>query len=168
MQLPRVATAFQSLMPRATTTYAQPPQHSVGHGAAVDQTQTGELDGGQEVGHRWRLGIGDAGPLVSNQTSGKKFGHGWVSPTVVCRGWQPTPVLPILTVKISDLALDALSGHEQQNVLRSWKGDATAFTEAGFELSGRYRFTEDELRRQGPSYPSARCPVCGDQADRGA
>lgn len=64
------------------------------------------------------------------------------------------------------LALDTLSGHEQQNVLRSWKGDATAFTEAGFDVSGRYRFTEDELRQQGVSYPSARCSVCGDQADR--
>lgn len=63
------------------------------------------------------------------------------------------------------LALDTLSGHEQSNVLRSWKGDATAFTEAGFDLSGRYRFSEDELRRQGASYPSALCPVCGDQAD---
>lgn len=62
------------------------------------------------------------------------------------------------------LALDALSGNEQHNDLRSWKGDATAFTEAGFDVSGRYRFTEDELRRQGSSYPSARCPVCGDQA----
>lgn len=41
-----------------------------------------------------------------------------------------------------------------------------AFTEAGFSLSGRYRFTEDELRRQGASYPSVRCPVCGYQADR--
>ncbi len=64
------------------------------------------------------------------------------------------------------LAIDALSGREQQNVIRSWKDDATAFTEAGFDVSGRYRFTEDELRRQGASYPSARCPVCGDQADR--
>ena len=62
------------------------------------------------------------------------------------------------------LALDALSENEQHNDLRSWKGDATAFTEAGFDVSGRYRFTEDELRRQGASYPSARCPVCGDQA----
>ena len=64
------------------------------------------------------------------------------------------------------LALDALSARGQQNVLRSWKGDATAFTEAGFEFSGRYRFTEEELRRQGASYPSASCPVCGDQAGR--
>ena len=51
------------------------------------------------------------------------------------------------------------------NVLRSWKGDATTFTEAGFQLSERYPFTEDELRRQGASYPSLRCPVCGDLAD---
>jgi len=64
------------------------------------------------------------------------------------------------------LALDALIEREQHNELRSWKGNSTAFTEAGFGLSGRYQFTEDELRRQGASYPSARCPVCGDQADR--
>jgi hypothetical protein len=66
------------------------------------------------------------------------------------------------------LALDALSERGQHNDLRSWKGDATAFIQAGFDVSGRYRFTEDELHRQGPSYPSARCPVCGDQADRRA
>jgi len=64
------------------------------------------------------------------------------------------------------LSIDTLIGREQRNILRSWKGDKTAFSEAGFELSERYRFTEDELRRQGASYKSARCPVCGDQADR--
>jgi molybdopterin/thiamine biosynthesis adenylyltransferase len=62
------------------------------------------------------------------------------------------------------LAIDTLTGREQRNVLRSWKGDATAFTEAGFQLSGRYWFTEDELRQQATSYPSPRCPVCSDQA----
>jgi hypothetical protein len=64
------------------------------------------------------------------------------------------------------LTIDTLIGRERQNVLRSWKGDAAAFIEAGFKLSGRYRFTEDELCRKGTSYPSARCTVCGDQADR--
>jgi len=64
------------------------------------------------------------------------------------------------------LALDALSEREQHNDLRSWKGDATAFTEAGFRLSRRHQFTEDELHRQGTSYPSTRCPVCGDQTGR--
>jgi molybdopterin/thiamine biosynthesis adenylyltransferase len=81
-----------------------------------------------------------------------------------------TPYGALDAIRTSELAarlvLDALSGHEQSNVLRSWKGDATAFTEAGFELSGRYRFTEDELRRQEASYPSAGCTVCGDQTDR--
>ena len=43
------------------------------------------------------------------------------------------------------LAIDALIGREQHNVLCSWKGDTTAFTEAGFQLSGRERFTEEEL-----------------------
>ena len=79
-----------------------------------------------------------------------------------------TPFGALDAIRTSELAarlvLDALSGNEQHNDLRSWKGDATAFTEAGFDVSGRYRFTEDELRRQGASYPSARCPVCGDQA----
>ncbi len=62
------------------------------------------------------------------------------------------------------LAIDTLIGREQRNVLRSWKGDTTAFTEAGFQLSGRERFTEEELSRQAASYASPRCPVCGDQA----
>ena len=62
------------------------------------------------------------------------------------------------------LAIDVLSEREQRNILRSWKGDATTFTEAGFELSGRYQFTEEQLRTQGACYLSARCPVCGDQA----
>jgi hypothetical protein len=113
---------------------------------------------------------GSDGPLQNRAAFGKedqKYGRSIAG----CNNlYTPYGVLDAMRTSelAARLALDALSGHEQQNVLRSWKGDATAFTEAGFELSGRYRFTEDELRRQGASYPNARCPVCGDQADRRA
>jgi molybdopterin/thiamine biosynthesis adenylyltransferase len=63
------------------------------------------------------------------------------------------------------LAIDVLLEREQQNVLRSWKGDGNAFTEAGFHLSGRYRLSEDELRRHAGSYAASACPVCSHQAD---
>jgi hypothetical protein len=112
---------------------------------------------------------GSEGPLHNRAAFGKE-GQTYGRSMAGCANlFTPYGELDALrTVELAArLAIDTVNGREQQNVLRSWKGDATAFTEAGFEVSGRYRFTEDELRRQGPSYVSTDCPVCGDQAERG-
>ncbi|MGH2530928.1 MAG: E2/UBC family protein [Thermomicrobiales bacterium] len=66
------------------------------------------------------------------------------------------------------LAIDALTGTEPGNPLRSWKGDAAAFEAAGFRPSPRYGASRDELDRQQYSYRSVRCPVCGALAQEGA
>lgn len=58
------------------------------------------------------------------------------------------------------LAIDVLAGRQPRTVLRSWKGDSEAFLAVGFELTPRYRQSEDELRRWETSYPSPRCRVC--------
>lgn len=64
------------------------------------------------------------------------------------------------------LAVEVLIGKETGNPLVSWKGDASAFTAAGFHLSERYAFSDDELRRQRHAYPRARCPICSDSNER--
>jgi molybdopterin/thiamine biosynthesis adenylyltransferase len=58
------------------------------------------------------------------------------------------------------LAIDALTGSERRNCLRSWKGSAEAFA-ASFELSPRYRLSRDELAQQEARFASPSCRVCG-------
>ncbi len=62
------------------------------------------------------------------------------------------------------LAVDTLCGKEVGNPLLSWKGDATAFDEAGFRVSPRYGFTGDDLHRLRYAHRTSRCPVCGVRA----
>jgi len=62
------------------------------------------------------------------------------------------------------LAVDALTGRESGNPLRSWKGDARAFEEEGFAVSRRYGFHEEELYRHRYMHRNAGCRVCGDRA----
>lgn len=59
------------------------------------------------------------------------------------------------------LAIDVLIEREQQNRLRSWKGDAEAFTTAGFILAPRYSLSMDELARQEIHFASVSCRICG-------
>ena len=61
----------------------------------------------------------------------------------------------------SRLAVEALTGKEPGNPLRSWKGDAAAFTAAGFRVSTRFGATGDGLERQRYLYRAERCQVCG-------
>jgi len=64
------------------------------------------------------------------------------------------------------LAVDALIGREIGNPLVSWKGDASAFKEAGYHLSGRYiTTTTDALHDQRYAYWNPKCRVCN--ADQG-
>lgn len=62
------------------------------------------------------------------------------------------------------LVVDTMSGKEAGNPLLSWKGDASAFEGAGFRLSPRYGFTEDDLHRLRYAYRTARCQICGERA----
>jgi hypothetical protein len=64
------------------------------------------------------------------------------------------------------LAVATLTGSERGNPLLSWKGDASAFEAAGFQVSSRYGTTHEQLRDQRYSYHHPRCPVCAMRAAR--
>lgn len=59
------------------------------------------------------------------------------------------------------LAVDILSGREQGNPLRSWKGNPMAYQAAGYEVSPRFAMSEEQLHDSRYSHQTARCPVCG-------
>jgi molybdopterin-synthase adenylyltransferase len=61
------------------------------------------------------------------------------------------------------LAIDVLLGHEHLHRLRSWKGDARAFTAANFRLAARYQLSQDALTEAETAFVSPTCPVCGAQ-----
>jgi molybdopterin-synthase adenylyltransferase len=60
------------------------------------------------------------------------------------------------------LAIDVLVGAEQHNRLCSWKGNASAFIDAGFELAPRYHSTLHELAQQEHSFASPTCRICSE------
>lgn len=60
----------------------------------------------------------------------------------------------------SRLAVDQLTGKENGNPLLYWRGDTSAFTDAGFRLSQRHDFSDEELNQQRYDYMSDRCRVC--------
>ena len=66
------------------------------------------------------------------------------------------------------LAIDALTGKEPGNPLRSWKGDAEAFEAEGFRLSTRYGASQDELDGQQYTYVSTSCRICGECRGNGS
>lgn len=62
------------------------------------------------------------------------------------------------------LAIDVLTGCEQHNQLRSWKGHAETFCQH-FELSSRYLVSADEFAQQEQSFSSLSCRICGESQD---
>lgn len=60
----------------------------------------------------------------------------------------------------AQLATEVLTGRERGSPLRSWKGDGSAFTAAGFRLAPRHAAAEEQLRNQQYAYASPRCRVC--------
>lgn len=58
-------------------------------------------------------------------------------------------------------ALHVLIGEEPGNPLRSWKGDASRFTAAGYRLSGRYQISEEAMARVAYTYHQPNCRICG-------
>jgi hypothetical protein len=63
------------------------------------------------------------------------------------------------------LAVDALTGEEEGNPLRSWKGRSEDFEAAGFEVSHRYAASERQLKERRYAFASAQCPVCSARAE---
>jgi molybdopterin/thiamine biosynthesis adenylyltransferase len=61
----------------------------------------------------------------------------------------------------ANLAVDILSGREQSNPLRSWKGDAAPYLAAGYDPSDRYGMSEEQLHTTRYAHRTAQCPVCG-------
>lgn len=59
------------------------------------------------------------------------------------------------------LGVRAITGDEHENPLLFWRGDATAFEEAGFFVTARHRRSTSALERDRCAYVSPRCPVCG-------
>lgn len=57
-------------------------------------------------------------------------------------------------------ATEFLLGQEPGNPLVSWKGNSSAFTEAGKVLSPRYELTEDQLTEHRYNYAKYECRVC--------
>jgi hypothetical protein len=58
------------------------------------------------------------------------------------------------------LGVGALTGEVKGSPLLSWKGDAGAFCEEGFVVTGRYGKGQDQLDRERFGYVSPACPVC--------
>lgn len=58
------------------------------------------------------------------------------------------------------LIVDALRGEEPGNPLLSWKGDTANFRAAGFQLSNRFKATEQDLQRLRYAYQNTHCRVC--------
>jgi molybdopterin/thiamine biosynthesis adenylyltransferase len=59
------------------------------------------------------------------------------------------------------LATDVLTGREEGNPLRSWKGDPEKFLAEGYQLSNRFSLTSEQLEKQKYAYVAGGCPVCG-------
>jgi len=59
------------------------------------------------------------------------------------------------------LATDVLTGREEGNPLRSWKGDPEKFLAEGYQLSNRFSLTSEQLEKQKYAYVASGCPVCG-------
>jgi SAM-dependent methyltransferase len=60
------------------------------------------------------------------------------------------------------LAADVLTGREGGNPLRSWKGDSSDFTRAGFHVSPRFEKAQGDLDAERYDYPTANCRACGE------
>jgi molybdopterin-synthase adenylyltransferase len=60
----------------------------------------------------------------------------------------------------SRLAIDTMQTRVQENRIRSWKGDSTAFTAEGFKLSARYQLSLDKLEQLETHFTSDYCPIC--------
>lgn len=59
------------------------------------------------------------------------------------------------------VAVDFLRGQASGHPLYSWKGDARAFRAAGFQISDRYKLSDDGLFETRFAYARADCAVCG-------
>lgn len=59
------------------------------------------------------------------------------------------------------LAVDGLTGREQDSPLLSWKGPDDLFKAEGFRVSNRYLLTHDQLFETRYAYKASECPVCG-------
>jgi hypothetical protein len=64
------------------------------------------------------------------------------------------------------LAVDALTGSERGSPLLSWKGDARAFTDAGFRLAPRFALSEAALAESRYAYRNDKCRVCGSESQQ--
>lgn len=84
--------------------------------------------------------------------------------TVAGCGTQFTPYGSVdalqTAILATRLAINILTGQEQDNPLLSWKGDATIFIQSGFLLSPRYELTNEELFQSRYMYKTNRCPTC--------
>lgn len=65
------------------------------------------------------------------------------------------------TILTTRLAVDVLTGREQDNPLLSWKGDGSLCNQQGFVLTNRYKLTEEQLFKLRYDYKLLHCPVCG-------
>lgn len=69
------------------------------------------------------------------------------------------------TIIATRLAIDVLSGKEEDNPVLSWKGSADMFLDSGFKLSEHYSLSSEELFSSRYLYKDASCEICGHSKD---
>lgn len=79
-------------------------------------------------------------------------------------GSRYTPFGSLDALRTAELAtrllVDKLQARVQGDVLRSWKGDPTAFRAAGLRTTDRFEMSTEELARFGVGWENAGCPEC--------
>lgn len=63
------------------------------------------------------------------------------------------------------LALDYLTGKEQQSSLVSWKGNDSDFLQNGYKLSNRFYASEENLSASRYAFATPICSICGNSAN---
>jgi hypothetical protein len=68
-------------------------------------------------------------------------------------------------LEAAELAASVLTGSVEGSVLKSWRGDAQVFEDAGYRLSRRGRQVEHGARVtvKGTEFANSLCPVCGEK-----
>ena len=81
-----------------------------------------------------------------------------------------TPYGSLDAVRTANLAarlvVEALTGVEPGNPLRSWKGDPTAYLAEGYELAPRFNSSDESLHRFRYEYRAPTCRVCAAASSR--
>lgn len=106
----------------------------------------------------------DDAPALANRAAFAAPGQVFTRELAGC-GNAFTPYSSLDAVRTAALAarfaVETLEGDAEAPSLRSWKGDARAFRQAGFRTSPRYELDAGPLESPGIAVAAPDCPVCG-------